>query len=186
MFCPRCRKPRPGSDRLCAECGETVLRQGFCPICEDYWRLAEGCDCPKHEIPLEPGPAAELAAEPFERLVTVGRFAHAAQAQAARIRLEAEGIPTFLQGERMGSAAMYAVATGGVAIQVPAELAADARIILQQSWSSPVEDDDLDDAWEDLAPEPGARRRTVMKGLILVFLLGPAALVLLRVLLGAG
>ena len=55
-----------------------------------------------------------------------------------------------LDGERMGSAAMYAVATGGVKLQVPDSLAADARVLLSQSWAPPVdadEDDALDTAF---------------------------------------
>ena len=35
----------------------------------------------------------------------------------------------------MGSPAMYRVATGGVKLQVPADLVAEARIILVQDWS---------------------------------------------------
>jgi hypothetical protein len=106
------------------------------------------------------------------------------QAQGPRIRLEAEGIPAVLQGERMGSRSMYAVATGGLKLQVPRPLEADARVLLSQSWTSPVSDDDLDDAWEELAPEPGALRRRVMKGVIILLLLGPLWMALITLLLG--
>ena len=68
----------------------------------------------------------------------------------ARIRLEAEGIPTFVEGERMGAPAMYRVATGGVKLQVPAEFAADARVILSQDWSWPGELDGDDGPLDDL------------------------------------
>jgi hypothetical protein len=73
---------------------------------------------------------------------------------------------------------MYHVATGGVKLQVPQPLEADARVLLAQSWSPAVADDDLDDAWEELAPEPGEGRRRVMKAVILVILFGPLALAL--------
>jgi hypothetical protein len=164
-----------------------MVAKAYCPVCEEDWALPAGSDCPKHEIPLEAEPPrAGVIAEPGTsgELVTVGRYAEAGAAEAARIRLEAEGIPTFLQGERMGSMSMYQVATGGIALQVPRTLAADARILLSQSWATSVGEDDLDDAWEELAPEPGARRRAVMKAIILVLLFGPVVAALVAWLVG--
>jgi hypothetical protein len=117
--------------------------------------------------------------------VTVQTFADTLAAQAPRLRLEAEGIPTFLEGARMGGRSMYLVATGGVKLQVPQSLAADARVLLSQTWSPLPHHDDLDDAWDDLAPEPGAVRRSVMKGAILVILFGPLVLSLFAWLLRA-
>jgi len=113
----------------------------------------------------------------------VGTFDDAMKAEAPRIRLESEGIPTFLEGERMGSMSMYQVATGGVKLQVPQPLLADARILLRQSWSSVVEDDELDDAWDELAPDPGAFRRSVMTWVILLLLFGPLLMALLSLLM---
>jgi hypothetical protein len=115
----------------------------------------------------------------------VGTFDDAIRAEAPRIRLESEGIPTFLEGERMGSMSMYQVATGGVKLQVPQPLLADARILLRQSWSADVVDDELDDAWDELAPAPGAFRRSVMTWMILFLLFGPFLLVLLSLLMAA-
>lgn len=109
----------------------------------------------------------------MSRWVTVGTFADPQTAEPARLRLDAEGIPVFLEGARMGGRSMYAVATGGVKLQVPAPLAADARVLLSQVWELPPTADDRDDAWEDLAPLPGERRRAVMKVAILVMLFGP-------------
>ena len=80
---------------------------------------------------------------------------------------------------------MYQVATGGVKLQVPQPLLADARILLRQSWSSGVEDDELDDAWDELAPDPGAFRRSVMTWMILFLLFAPLLLVLLSLLMDA-
>ncbi len=40
----------------------------------------------------------------------------------------------------MGAPAMYRVATGGVELQVPADQAAEARIILSQNWSLPSDE----------------------------------------------
>jgi len=139
-----------------------------------------GTECPKHEVELVADPPrSEAFGPPGERrvLVTVATFAHPNQANAPRIRLEAEGIPTFFDGERIAGATPYQVATGGVRLQVPADHASAARILLDQTWAPPADlDDDLDDAWDDLAPEPGARRRSVMKLAILVFLFGPVVL----------
>ena len=112
----------------------------------------------------------------------MGTFADTAQAQLTRIRLEAEGISTFLEGERMGSRSMYMVATGGLKLQVPRPLAAEARVLLSQSWTPPAGEDDLADAWDELAPEPGALRRRVMKDVIVFLLLSPLWMVLLSLL----
>lgn len=187
-YCPRCqRDARPGDD-LCANCGERFAGQSYCPICERFWKRAAGADCPKHDLPLEPGPPVSQPIDPAWGPVaswqTVGTFADPVAAEAPRIRLEAEGIPTFLEGERMGGRSMYQVATGGVKLQVPRSLASDARVLLSQSWSLPKADDDLDDAWEELGPEPGAGRRSVMKGVLLVLLFGPLILFLIAWLLG--
>ena len=177
-FCARCRGNQGvGVGPLCADCGETLRDQGYCSICEGFWKLDPGEECPKHEVELieaAPPPEAFLPAGDRASLVTVATFSHPNQANPPRIRLEAEGIPTFLDGERIASNTLYQVATGGVRLQVPASLASAARIVISQTWAAPEEpDDDLDDAWDDLAPEPGARRRAVMKLAILVFLFGP-------------
>src|SRR5262249_57396621 len=77
--------------------------------------------------------------------VTLMRFPDSLAATGARIRLDAEGIPTFIEGERMGAPAMYRVATGGVKLQVPVEFVADARVILSQDWSWPDDELELED-----------------------------------------
>jgi hypothetical protein len=187
-FCSECRTVE--SDRswdrpFCAHCGGSLVDQSYCAICEDYWRLPAGDPCPKHEIPLEPNapePLLDPASGPTLHWETVHRFPHTLAAAGARIRLEAEGIPTFIEGERMGSRSMYQVATDGVKLQVPAHLAADARVILKQTWMSrPPEDpdDDLDDAWDDLAPSATARVRSInevihlFEAFVLLLILGP-------------
>jgi len=118
--------------------------------------------------------------------VTVAKFPHSLAAAAARIRLEAEDIPTFLEGERMGSPAMYRVATGGVKLQVPAEFAADARVLLSQDWSLPSDDfdDDLDEAWDDPSPEPGPSRGWILEAVIVLALASPAIIWLMAKLFG--
>jgi hypothetical protein len=144
-ICPKClRTRRNESDgSLCPECGETVIPQGYCPVCERYLPLSVGALCPKHDLELEAGePDVGNQIVPGQPIswVTVGVLPDTLAAAAPRIRLEAEGIPTFLEGERMGSAGMYRQATGGVKLQVPADQAADARIILSQSWSLPSDE----------------------------------------------
>jgi len=185
-YCPGCRLGDTEGLSLCPHCGETMHYQGYCAICESYWLMPVGSDCPKHEVALEAGPPKSLAWTPpgeSPALVTVAAFSKEGQAEAARIRLEAEGIPTFLEGERMGTTSMYTVAIGGVKLQVPELLVADARVVLSQTWTPPLADDDFDDAWEELAAEPGMHRRTIMKALILLMLFGPLALVVIAYLL---
>jgi hypothetical protein len=144
-ICPKCRQVihEDTSGSLCPDCGASTYPQGYCPVCEDYLRLPVGALCPKHDLELEdgePDPVHSIAPDQAVSWVTVGVLPDSLAAAAPRIRLEAEGIPTFLEGERMGSAGMYRQATGGVKLQVPAAQAADARIILSQSWSLPSDE----------------------------------------------
>jgi hypothetical protein len=146
QYCQRCREAPPDDHRdpLCPECGERLIAQGYCAVCEDYWRLPAAALCPKHDIVLDdaPPPASDtIAANDPVSWVTVRIFPDSLSAAIPRSRLEAEGIRTFVEGERMGSPAMYRVATGGVKLQVPASQAAEARIILSQSWSLPSKED---------------------------------------------
>jgi Putative prokaryotic signal transducing protein len=161
-FCARCDKPADQDPRLsvCPRCGDRLITQGYCPVCEGYWRLPVATACPKHDLPLDavgpPSPLLDAGDKPF-RWVTVRRFTDSLAAEAPRIRLEAEGIPTFVEGQRMGSPAMYHVATGGVRLKVPDSLASDARIILSQTWSATAAElgieDDLETDGEEFSPE---------------------------------
>lgn len=185
-FCPRCRKGRPDGATLCPECGETLADRGYCAVCGRFWLLALGTSCPKHEIPLDAAPPSRAVTDEtdFTDWISVETFAHPIAAEAPRIRLEAEGIPTFLDGERVGGHGLYGVAIGGVRLQVPRHLAQEARIVLSQTWATAAADDDLDDAWDDLAPEPGARRRAVMKAVIVLILLFPLLRALVALMTG--
>jgi len=176
-FCPRCGREAGRHATLCDHCGEALRAQGYCPVCERFWRRPVGDDCPKHDIPLDDAPAPPDHVETTgARWVTVAVFSDTQAAEAPRLRLEAEGIPTFIEGSRMGSRSMYHVATGGVRLHVPEPLLADARVLLAQSWA-PTVADDLDDAWEELGPEPGLGRRSFLEGLAALLLLGPLLLV---------
>ncbi len=150
-YCPDCKAQVDGggASSLCAECGSTLVVEGYCPVCERYLPLPADAICPKHDTvletapvdPAEPREAGELAS-----WLTVQVFSDSMKAALARSRLEAEGIPTFLDGERMARPGMYRVAVNGVKLQVPAHHAADARIILAQDWSLPGdENDDFED-----------------------------------------
>jgi hypothetical protein len=191
-FCPRCGAAGVDDSTLCGECGETLAPQGYCAVCEAYWNLAPETPCPKHELALV-GPVRkpwrDAAPKPAGPWVTVACFTDALRAEAPRIRLEAEGIPTFVEGERMGSPSMYHVATGGVKLHVPASLAADARILLAQSWSTPHDDDDddldFDDAWDDLEPDPRAAWHDAGRVLVLLAVITPLFLFLLALWLAA-
>ncbi len=144
---------------------------------------AARADCPKHEIELGDRPLGPEIDASSSRLVTIATYGIPGDAHGPRLRLEAEGIPAFLQGQRMG--AIYQVATGGVKLQVPEEFAHDARVLLSQTWSPPKDGDDPDDPWEGLGPDPSEHRRSVMKGLILVLLFGPLVCSLIGLLLSA-
>ncbi len=177
-FCPGCRHLAPPGSTLCPACGDSLVDRGYCGVCERFWSLARGESCPKHDIPLEDVPEDSFSDVAFTDWVSVATYTQTLAAEAPRIRLEAEGIPTFLDGERVGGHGLYQVATGGVRLQVPRHLADDARVVLSQTWNAgPIDEDDLDDAWDDLAPDPGSRRRSVMKMIIVLIL----ALPLLRI-----
>lgn len=181
-YCPRCDRAVGGEARLCAHCGEALREQAFCPVCERYWRLPAGSDCPKHEIPLDdraPAPALGPGAGNAIRWTTIASYYFATQATAPRLMLEAEGIATFVDGERMGSNSIYPVATGGVKLQVPEANVADARVLLSQIRTTPDGPDDLDDAWEELAPAPWDQRGKVINWVIALMILGPILLTLI-------
>jgi hypothetical protein len=129
----------------------------------------------------ENGAGAIRAVTAGQKWVTVARFGDALRAEAPRIRLEAEGIPTFVDCARMGSPSMYQVATGGVKLQVPESLAADARVLLAQTWSSPADPDDLDDAWDELAPDSGTKWRDLGRLAVVFVLLAPLFLSLVTI-----
>jgi hypothetical protein len=160
-FCPDCGRARDSTDGgLCDRCGSTLVVQGYCPICESRLRRPVGDLCPKHEVKLladDSDARPRLPDGATITWVTAKRFPDSLAVAAARIRLEAEGIPTFVEGERMGAPSMYRVATGGVKLQVPAELAADARVILSQDWSWPDDELGLEDDPEDDREEVPAR-----------------------------
>jgi hypothetical protein len=196
-FCSRCRKSFSGSIgiAICATCGDRLIPQGYCPVCEDYWALPVGVPCPKHDLPLDNLGPPSLPFDSLEKPVcwiTVGHFSDSQAAQAPRIRLEAEGIPTFVDGERMGSRTMYHVATGGVRLRVPDSLAADARIILSQTWSALAAELDLETGNEDEEELPASdcagsqsvRDATSLRESLLIFLtVGLPALALAYLLL---
>lgn len=184
LFCPRCHRAVEPGAQVCSRCFGVLQAAGYCPICEDWALATPGKPCPKHDVELADRPIAADVEGSDSRLVTVATFGIPSEAQGPRLRLEAEGIPAFLQGQRMG--AIYQVATGGVTLQVPEEFAGEARIILAQTWSPPKDTgEDPDDPWEGLGPDPAERRRSVMKLAILVLLFGPVVFSLIGVVLAS-
>ncbi len=186
LFCPVCQKRAPSDNGLCSNCGETLRALGYCEVCRDWVLRQAGEDCPKHDIPLVEGPSVPDFAPSTTRMVTIATYGLTSEAQAPRIRLEAEGIPVFLDGERMGMNAIYQVATGGVKLLVPEEYAADARIILAQNWSPSKDTEGHDeDIWEELEPpHPSERRRAFMKRAIVFYLVWPFLAVSIAYLIG--
>ncbi|WP_165251432.1 hypothetical protein [Paludisphaera soli] len=157
-FCPGCRRSgeEPPRANLCTHCGDPVAPQGYCPVCENFQPQSPGDLCPKHEVPLDDASPGPVAAEVSGPWVVVARYSDALACQPPRIRLEAEGIPTTLDGERMGGKAMYHVATGGVKLSVPASLETEARVILSQTWSQDAADLGIDvEDWDELDVDLG-------------------------------
>ena len=164
-FCPRCKRDLTylPDEHLCPRCQEPLLIQGYCSICARPWKLAVGQMCPKHDLPLEEQPpesARGKVGEGISNWVTVETYGDDTTAEAHRLRLEMEGIPTLLDNERMGSRSNFTVATGGVELKVPEDSVADARVILDQNWTIPAEatQTEADDEWEGLAPADGPER----------------------------
>ncbi|MEW4568773.1 hypothetical protein AB1L88_12980 [Tautonia sp. JC769] len=181
-FCPGCARPKRANHAdLCPDCGDRLQPQGYCTVCESFWPLAAGSPCPKHDLPLAPEPPEPLLTVSDAQAidwVTVGSFPLPYQAEAARLRLDAEAIPTLIEGHRMASHG-YHLITGGIRLQVPRSLAQDARIILSQTWSVPADDDEDDDDLdgddpphpaEPLADAPDWRASLVFWGVVLSLL----------------
>ena len=77
------------------------------------------------------------------KLVTVYTALNPAEAQLANSQLEAAGFHSVVMGETAAlSMDGYALAAGGIRVQVPEDEAADAKLLLRAS--------------EDSAPEPPA------------------------------
>ena len=150
-YCPDCKTEvsRVGASSLCDECGSTLVVEGYCPVCESYLLLPCEAVCPKHDVVLEPGPADRAEPDLIGESAswsTVQVFPDTLMASLARTRLEAEGIRTFIDGERLPYPGLYHVAGGGIKLQVPETQAAAARIILAQDWSLPGDErDDFED-----------------------------------------
>lgn len=66
-----------------------------------------------------------------ENLVTIGRYSTPYEANMAKSHLESEGIPAFIADEyTVGMNWLYSNALGGVKVQVPESMAAEAQQIL--------------------------------------------------------
>ena len=72
-------------------------------------------------------------------LTTIGRFSHPLEAQIARARLEAAGIPAFVADEHtINMQWLYSNALGGVRLQVPMVCREDAVALLATDESACV------------------------------------------------
>ena len=82
--------------------------------------------------------------------VTLGTFWSSVEAHLARLKLEAEGIDCLILDDHMANHQLFALATGGVKLMVPAAEAEHARAILRLSGS-------LDPAsWQDQVGDDGS------------------------------
>jgi hypothetical protein len=76
-------------------------------------------------------------------LATACVFGDLTQAQAARLDLEAAGIPAFLADENVaGSIFLWSPAVGGIKLQVPKSRLADALLVLGEA--RPEDDEPVD------------------------------------------
>ncbi len=156
LYCPACRRSRRTEGMLCAHCGDPLIAEGYCPVCRCHWLLPEGSNCPKHDLPLGKVPpqfASPFGEDETPTWATVATFSHALEAEAPRHRLEWEGIPTFLDGERM--AGHSGGVAGGVRLQVPGSRIDQARDILNSPWGIEEDDDETDGLEEALDHPPG-------------------------------
>jgi len=73
-------------------------------------------------------------------LSTIASYSFPYEAQIARARLDAEGIPAFVADEQtINMQWLYSNAMGGVRLQVPEQFAAQAIEILAQDHSAELE-----------------------------------------------
>jgi len=83
------------------------------------------------------------------RLVTVAQYRDLPEAGLAKSKLEAAGIPCFLDNEyTIGANWLYSNALGGVKLNVPEKYAEEAKFIIEES-AEPVEQE----VTEGLLPE---------------------------------
>lgn len=86
--------------------------------------------------------------------VTVGVYQDIANAHIALGRLEAEGIPAILKDAHFVQTDwLYAIALGGIKLQVEASLESNARRVLETDYSGDI-DEDADTGGEPEQPRP--------------------------------
>lgn len=135
------REGAPGSGYLtlsfpCPECGKTVAfprhaagRASLCPECGELLRVPDE----KGDAAGTPGPRGELSspADPTAAFVTVGRFLSPTQAELARERLAAHGIPAMLPDSTISHVHPGVEwASGGFRLVVPSRYATQARDVM--------------------------------------------------------
>lgn len=82
-------------------------------------------------------------------LVTIARYSHPFDAQVAKSRLEAQGLPAFIADEHMINMLwLYSQAMGGVRLQVPRSCAREALVALGEDDSQVVEREQGDSTFQ--------------------------------------
>ena len=150
-FCPGCGLAEGGDleGSLCPECGETLVPQGYCPVCESLWRLPPEVPCPKHDVLARARTSGPLqAAHPVTWSPgSPSRSFPRAWPRRFRQPARSRGNPHVHRRRTDGKRGDVPYWPPRHELQVPADRVADARIILSQSWSLP--DDEKAD-FEDL------------------------------------
>jgi membrane protease YdiL (CAAX protease family)/predicted RNA-binding Zn-ribbon protein involved in translation (DUF1610 family) len=135
-YCPRCGEPIEDAFDACWRCGtgrDGAASGEFHPEPEDPSVPDPG---PEPEVAPR-GPGHDSGEHPAGRLVTVAVHDIAGTADAERLLLEQEGIPTFLADDDPGVVSSSCPnGVGGTRLQVRASDALRAAAILERHWAS--------------------------------------------------
>jgi hypothetical protein len=134
--CSRCGEKVDDGFAVCWACGTSV--DG---VQDPHFFAEDRSEAEEHEALAGP------VADSMEKLVTVARFTFPHQAHAAKVSLEAEGIPVFLADELTVTMDWFlSNAVGGIKVQVPEEAAERAQEILAEltapSREGPAEEEE--------------------------------------------
>ena len=149
-FCPSCGTSSAAGARLCGDCGDALVDQGYCPVCERFLPARVAATCPKHGVPLEAEPAP--LADDLSEAARGGRWTTVTRASSAAMLssncAEPSLLPSFTSTSSqlrpsassalrtreykigMFSASLYSGIVTVTSITVPAEFRLGAALII--------------------------------------------------------